>query len=144
MKKENVAPAHELLSMWINHKLNSRSELASELNISRAAVSYWCSGHRQPSRQHAKAIEDMSRGSVPVYLWPRQRTTGASEGAKKIRLILDCTARGVSEAARSIGMSQSTLTHIVDGSSRPSVRSLNIINKEFKLKLTPASFVVRP
>lgn len=141
MTIKKVIPAHELLSTWISSRPNfNQSTLALRLDVSRTSVTHWCKGKSPPNRTRAAKIERMSKGLVPADLWPQRRKTGATVGAVKMRDKMDDLNIGPSEAARRCDTPQSTLVHILNGTTPPSQKSIDKINAGLKLTLTVPMF----
>lgn len=136
---------HELLRCWIERSGHyTQSALAARLDVSRAAVSKWCSGEMSPSRERAEELERLSGGAVPAHLWPRRgRTEPSSPGARRLQAMVNERGVSIFRFANESGFDPRAFYRWATSEHTPRQSGVEALNEHFGLNLKREDFEVR-
>jgi len=140
---DRLPNAGALLREWIARSGLSQSEIASNLGVTRAAVSKWCSGIAAPATDRAKTLDRLSQGAVPSTAWPRRLPPPpVTKGA---RVIQSKAARhgGIPALAAASGLPPRALFRWAYSQHTPRGSSIADLNHALGVNLTARDFEVQ-
>jgi len=140
----NQRVAAEILRDWLEATNTTQTAVAEALDVTRVAVSKWCSGDMAPSVWRAKALERYTAGAVPAARWPRREMPEpATRGAELLQKAADKMGLSVSALSRHTGIPTRALHRWIVGQHAPRKPGIAMLNATLRLKLTERDFEVR-